>query len=77
MCGIAGFLCFHRPVIDSLDLVGRMLAVSHHRSPDGAGVYLDDRVALGHNRLSIIDLAGGAQPIHNEDKTRHPFSSFP
>ncbi len=48
-----------------------MLANLHHRGPDGNGVYRDPfgRVVLGHTRLSIIDLAGGAQPMHNEDRT--------
>jgi asparagine synthase (glutamine-hydrolysing) len=39
-----------------------------HRGPDEAGIYLDDQVALGHARLSIIDLSSGVQPIHNEDR---------
>ncbi|MEW6252478.1 MAG: hypothetical protein AB1716_17715, partial [Planctomycetota bacterium] len=47
-----------------------MTAVLCHRGPDGYGWYRDDRVALGHTRLSIIDLAGGAQPLCNEDGTR-------
>jgi len=38
-----------------------------HRGPDGTGFYEDDRISLGHTRLSIIDLEGGAQPISNED----------
>ena len=46
-----------------------MLPALRHRGPDGEGVFLDERAALGHTRLSIIDLAGGAQPIHNEDRT--------
>src|SRR5271165_3922122 len=44
-----------------------MVAVLGHRGPDGHGYYLDDRVALGHARLSIIDLSGGAQPLASED----------
>lgn len=40
-----------------------------HRGPDGNGFYLTDHIGLVHTRLSIIDIAGGAQPIHNEDKT--------
>ena len=38
-----------------------------HRGPDGSGFFCDDFVALGHRRLSIIDLAGGHQPMGNED----------
>jgi asparagine synthase (glutamine-hydrolysing) len=40
-----------------------------HRGPDGAGYYSDEQAALGHRRLSIIDLAGGSQPLGNEDGT--------
>ena len=46
-----------------------MTAAIAHRGPDGAGEYYADGVALGHRRLSIIDLAGGTQPMFNEDKT--------
>ncbi|HEX3160769.1 MAG TPA: hypothetical protein VHQ45_19770, partial [Gemmatimonadaceae bacterium] len=38
-----------------------------HRGPDGAGAYLDDGIALGHRRLSIVDLAHGAQPMASDD----------
>src|SRR6185436_17679828 len=40
-----------------------------HRGPDGAGLIADERAALGHRRLSIVDLAAGAQPLANEDET--------
>ena len=46
-----------------------MIGAIRHRGPDEFGVFIDDWAALGHARLSIIDLAGGCQPIHNEDKT--------
>lgn len=46
-----------------------MIAQVQHRGPDGYGYYHDDHVGLAHARLSIIDLAGGTQPIHNEDRT--------
>lgn len=45
----------------------RMAAALHHRGPDGHGLYTGRRVGLAHTRLSIIDLAGGAQPLTNED----------
>jgi len=45
-----------------------MVSSLHHRGPDASGIYIDDRAGLGHARLSIIDLAGGDQPIHNEDE---------
>lgn len=41
----------------------------HHRGPDGRGFFLRDKIGLAHTRLSIIDLEGGAQPIHNEDQS--------
>lgn len=40
-----------------------------HRGPDGRGFYASERVGLAHTRLAIIDLAGGAQPLYNEDKS--------
>ena len=46
-----------------------MIFPVHHRGPDGYGVFRDAQVGLAHARLSIIDLEGGWQPIHNEDKT--------
>jgi asparagine synthase (glutamine-hydrolysing) len=44
-----------------------MVAMLVHRGPDGYGMYRDERVGLGHARLSLIDLEGGSQPIRNED----------
>ena len=46
-----------------------MIDVLHHRGPDDTGFYVDDGIGLANARLSIIDLAGGHQPIHNEDGT--------
>jgi asparagine synthase (glutamine-hydrolysing) len=46
-----------------------MVAMLRHRGPDGYGLFRDEGIGLGHARLSIIDLAGGAQPIHNEDQS--------
>jgi asparagine synthase (glutamine-hydrolysing) len=46
-----------------------MAGALSHRGPDGYGLYLDDACGLAHTRLSIIDLAGGAQPLCNEDGT--------
>ena len=50
-------------------MLERMVAAIHHRGPDGSGFHLEPGLGLGHARLSIIDLAGGAQPVHNEDQT--------
>jgi asparagine synthase (glutamine-hydrolysing) len=46
-----------------------MVSAIRHRGPDGSGFRVEPGVGLGHARLSIIDLAGGAQPVHNEDQT--------
>lgn len=46
-----------------------MTAALTHRGPDGDGIYLDGRTGLGHRRLSIIDVDGGAQPMYNEDRS--------
>lgn len=46
-----------------------MIGLLRHRGPDGFGFHRDDNIGLAHARLSIIDLAGGGQPIHNEDRT--------
>ena len=69
MCGIAGIFNLVPGPAPRGDELAPMVAALRHRGPDGNGRYLDDRVALGHARLSIIDLAGGAQPIRNEDGT--------
>ena len=51
------------------DTVHRMCQTIVHRGPDDEGIYARGRVGLGMRRLSIIDLSGGKQPIHNEDQT--------
>lgn len=67
MCGIAGFYADAPP--DVLDReIRRMTDSLTHRGPDDAGYYLARPVALGHRRLSIIDVSGGHQPIFNEDR---------
>ena len=69
MCGIAGIAGDAVGRNYNHETLSRMVALLHHRGPDGQGSYHDERVLLGHARLSIIDLEGGAQPIHNEDKS--------
>lgn len=69
MCGIAGVLAGPRAAPVPLDELRRMIAVLGHRGPDGHGLYRDPRIGLAHARLSIVDLAGGFQPIHNEDRS--------
>jgi asparagine synthase (glutamine-hydrolysing) len=66
MCGICGVLSLDG-VSPDLPLVRRMAGSLSHRGPDGDGFYSDGAIALGHRRLSIIDLATGDQPIFNED----------
>jgi asparagine synthase (glutamine-hydrolysing) len=66
VCGIAGIVGRQGEVIDPAD-VHRMCQTIVHRGPDDEGVYSHGYVGLGMRRLSIIDLAGGKQPIHNED----------
>src|SRR2546422_5412725 len=79
MCGIAGFA--ESPQSDRFspfspfgqderrELVHRMCQAIRHRGPDDEGLLVDEGVALGMRRLSIIDLSTGHQPIHNEDRT--------
>jgi asparagine synthase (glutamine-hydrolysing) len=69
MCGITGLIDLRgeRPV-DRARLA-RMNESQHHRGPDEGDLYLEPGVGLGHRRLSIIDLAGGQQPLFNEDDT--------
>src|SRR5690242_12639588 len=66
MCGIAGIVAqtSRPPVYGELE---SMCAALAHRGPDDAGYYLDGRAGLAMRRLSIIDLATGRQPVHNED----------
>src|SRR5881396_2109203 len=66
MCGIAGIFDFNRAPVDRQRLE-TMTSVIAHRGPDGAGVFLGQGIGLGHRRLSIIDLEGGAQPLANEN----------
>ena len=67
MCGICGFFGNHDRI--SGDVLDRMNQTLVRRGPDEGGDLLEDGVGLAMRRLSIIDLAGGRQPIHNEDRT--------
>ncbi len=68
MCGIAGVMVPGGGPVDPSEL-RRMVGVLRHRGPDGIGLYVDDQCGLAHARLSIIDRAGGAQPLTGEDGT--------
>ena len=71
MCGIAGFTTHrHQPEKPEVALAGMTHALSH-RGPDAEGAYSDPAVRLGHRRLSILDLAGGAQPMSSADGRWH------
>ena len=67
MCGICGVYEYRTRRVVDRQILSDMLEVIRHRGPDDEGVYLDRHVAMGMRRLSIIDLAGGRQPITNED----------
>ena len=69
MCGLTGIFDLKeaRPV--DPDLLARMTRSLVHRGPDGEGYFREPGCGLGHRRLSIIDLAGGAQPLFNEDES--------
>lgn len=68
MCGISA-IYDHSGQPVGTDAIARMTTALHHRGPDGEGLFVDREVALGHRRLSIIDVEGGTQPIANEDGT--------
>ena len=70
VCGLSGFVSLDRRPADCA-IVRRMAATLRHRGPDDEGYYVDGPVALGHRRLTIIDLATGRQPIGNESGTVH------
>lgn len=69
MCGITGFINLDRQQPASQPVARAMNGALLHRGPDDEGFYFKDHVALGMRRLSIIDLAGGQQPICNEDES--------
>lgn len=66
MCGIFGIFDRKGKPVER-DLLERLTSMLRHRGPDGRGYFSDKEIGLGHRRLSIIDVDGGAQPIGNED----------
>ncbi|MFL6352127.1 MAG: asparagine synthase (glutamine-hydrolyzing) [Bryobacteraceae bacterium] len=68
MCGIAGYVSL-APSSDSEAVLRQMTDVLAHRGPDECGYYHDQHAHLGHRRLSIVDLAGGHQPMSNETRS--------
>jgi asparagine synthase (glutamine-hydrolysing) len=69
MCGITGIFHFKNSQKIDPTVLQKMTDILQHRGPDDDGYYIKDHIALGQRRLSIIDLAGGKQPMHNEDRT--------
>ena len=69
MCGIAGIAAFAGGKPPTEPLIRAMCDTIVHRGPDAEGIEVRDNVALGMRRLAIIDLAGGNQPLFNEDRT--------
>jgi asparagine synthase (glutamine-hydrolysing) len=67
MCGISGIFEFEQGQEVARELVHRMCETIVHRGPDDEGIYVGLGIGLGFRRLSIIDVAGGHQPIPNED----------
>jgi asparagine synthase (glutamine-hydrolysing) len=66
MCGFTGFI---DTTLDKKPIIQAMNDTIIHRGPDGEGFYIDEHIAMGFSRLSIIDLDHGNQPLFNEDKT--------
>lgn len=68
MCGICGIYNLYekRPIDEKI--IDKMLYAIRHRGPDGENKFINDRMALGFNRLSFLDLTGGMQPLFNETK---------
>jgi asparagine synthase (glutamine-hydrolysing) len=69
MCGINGIVYFDRERAVSEALLNGMRDTMIHRGPDDCGTFIDGNIGLAHRRLSIIDVAGGKQPMTNEDGT--------
>ncbi len=67
MCGITGF--YSQRIRRPIEILAKMEEAIKHRGPDAKGEFFDRNFAIGIRRLSIIDLAGGNQPIYNEDKS--------
>lgn len=68
MCGFCGF-SDKLKMVEKKKIIKNMADRITHRGPDSDGYYVDDKIAMGFRRLSIIDLKGGDQPLYNEDKS--------
>lgn len=67
MCGFVGFIGNNNPK-EKKQIIKKMSDLIAHRGPDGEGYFTNEFIAMGHRRLSIVDLKGGTQPMYNEDK---------
>ena len=67
VCGITGIVASGTDI--DANHLARMIAMLNHRGPDGRGMHLEPGAGLAHARLSILDLAGGGQPMANEDRS--------
>ena len=72
MCGLCGFINKAKKE-EKEKIITEMASKIIHRGPDSEGIYADNNIAVAFRRLSIIDLAGGSQPIFNEDNTKFIF----
>jgi len=70
MCGITGILHTQGTPVNK-EALHKFNEAQSHRGPDGAGLFVDGALGLGHRRLAILDLESGAQPQHNADGTVH------
>lgn len=71
MCGIAGWVDFERDLTHARATADAMTQTMACRGPDASGLWTDRHAAIGHRRLSVIDLEGGKQPMLAEDDGRH------
>ena len=69
MCGITGYLHFDVEKLSNSGVIKKMTDIISYRGPDSEGYYIHNNLALGHRRLSIIDLNTGDQPMFSDDKT--------
>src|SRR5690348_9485131 len=67
MCGIAGLVRYDLDARTQLPRVIAMRDRLRHRGPDGEGTFADQHCALGHTRLALVDVEGGAQPMRSPD----------
>jgi asparagine synthase (glutamine-hydrolysing) len=67
MCGMAGWVSYDGNLKEQRDVITAMTKTMACRGPDAGGVFIDRHVGLGHRRLAVIDLAGGAQPMEVEE----------